>query len=86
VKSKSCYEFFLKNNNNAKLQYTLAFYKDSDGKSGVFFFSAKFRQNVKNEREKICQNFFPLFCKKLSNFQPHKKKKKVSNILPTFGL
>jgi hypothetical protein len=28
---------FLKINNNAKLQYTLACYQDSDGKSGVFF-------------------------------------------------
>jgi hypothetical protein len=42
------------------LQYALACYQDSDGKSGSFFFSAKFRQNVKNERENFCQNF-PLF-------------------------
>jgi hypothetical protein len=36
-----------------------------------FFFSAKFRQNVKNER---------VSAKKLSNFQP--KKKKSQNFCP----
>jgi hypothetical protein len=55
---------FKKFNNNGKLQYTLACYQDSDGKSGFFFLSVKFRQNVKNERGKYFQNI-PLFCKKL---------------------
>jgi hypothetical protein len=55
---------FLKINNNVKLQYTLACYQDSDGKSGGFF---ECKISPKCEKWKG-------FCKKLSNFQPKKKK------------
>jgi hypothetical protein len=81
VNSKSCYDFFnINNNNNAKLQYTLACYQDSDGKSGVFF-CAKFRQNLKNERGKFLSKFSLIF-QKIVKFPTEKKKNKSQNFCP----
>ncbi len=65
---------FLKINNNAKLQYTLACYQDSDGKSGVFFWEQNFAKMWKMEG----------FLQKNVKFPT--KQKKISKLLPTFGL